>query len=84
MGWAFWGSEYGHDEAFTDQRCTLIKDANVEGLPKGPCEDLIEGLKRGFYSHVEEAKCPNCQQDGQTVYYEDGKFYCIDCEEVED
>lgn len=79
IGWTFWGCEYGNEAEFTEQRCTLIKDCRIDGLPKGPVDNLIEGLKHGLYCYAEESECPRCGRDGQRVMFDNG-FYCGNCE----
>ena len=79
IGWNWWGSEYGNDAEFIDQRCSLIKKANVEGLHKGAFDDLKEGLRRGLYGYAEYEDCEKCGQESR-VSLVNGKILCSDCE----
>ena len=84
LGSQYWGAEYGHESCdwFIEQRCKLLKGANIEGLPKGVVDIAEEGLKRGLYGYVEYSICPNCYDDDVTVYYDKEKgFYCCSCED---
>lgn len=78
LGYSFWGSEYGHDLDFTDQRCSLLKeDYDIEGLPKGVVEGGIDGLKRGLYDYIED-DCPACGNLSQ-IYKDDETLLGIGC-----
>lgn len=82
MGADWWGSNVGHDDFdwFILQRCKHNKDANVDGLPKGPVEDFKEGMRRGLCSWTED-KCDGCGGYGHLGMVHEGKCLCGSCED---
>lgn len=90
LGSVFWGSEHGFDshDWFIEQRAKLIKDIDINGLPKGVVPYSLDGLRRGFYAWLEYEDCPRCGEHDTRVSYDldyfEGGFYCYECEEKED
>lgn len=60
-----------------DIRVKVMKDIDVEGLDYGIIE-LYEGLKRGFYSYIDDGKCEICGNEDE-IQYNDEKFVCGEC-----
>ena len=60
-----------------DIRVKLVKDINVEEMEYGIVK-LYEGLKKGFYSYIDNGKCEICGNEGE-IQYNDEKFVCGEC-----
>lgn len=74
------GTELFCDSEYIDIKVRWKKKANVEKLNIGLVDDLMEGLKAGLYSFVEEEECPIC---GCTDIIYNNKDY-ISCSECYD
>ena len=71
--WAHGGLEC----EWIDIRVTLVKDANIDGLDYGVVE-LYEGLRRRFYSYVNDGECEKCGSEGD-IQELNGKCICGEC-----
>lgn len=74
------GTELFCDSEYIDIKVKWMKKANVENLSIGLVDDLIEGLKAGIYSWVEEEDCPECHKTDM-IYNNEGYIGCSDCYE---
>lgn len=62
-----------------DLRCTWQREANVTGLPVGIIEDVMDALRRGLYSHIEDGTCDICGADDAYIRSVQGKAMCEVC-----
>ena len=71
---------------YIELRCRLAKteadvECNVDGLKEGVVEDLIDAMRRGFFSYCLYADCPSCGAKCVTVHIENGIFSCDSCQD---
>jgi hypothetical protein len=86
IGASWWGFHIGHEDYdwFINQRCRLLKDADITGLEKGAYDDEMDGLKRGLFGWVGYMTCPTCGAKEVKLYHDKNMgFYCDYCDEQE-
>ena len=66
------------ESEYIDIKVKWKKKANVEKLNIGLVDDLIEGLKAGLYSYVEEESCPICKRTDM-IYNNNDYISCSEC-----
>ncbi len=76
--------EMGGDSEFIDIRVRWMKGVNIDGLSSGVCDDGVELIRRGIFTHMSEGEtCDKCHDEDCSVHSHKGKALCIECLEVE-
>ncbi len=75
-------AECMEDEEWINITVQWKKGIDVSNLKIGILEDYLLALKLGFYGYIDNEDCPTCKNKDVTVYYEEDKYYCSNCEDT--